>query len=288
MGMSIEETPIPFDIDRQLTPEEMGEISNYCKYDVLGTETLFEKRMDYFNTKSSIIRLGRLSKNNLGETNAKLTSKVLKAFKKDTFNDTNNFLMPSNLRLGKYEGLLSLFENGIPESTIDGIIGGLPVSYGLGGLHGAIKGFSGTENDLGHKYAIIDFESFYPALMITQGLMSRNATDKKLFTELFEKRKEVMKTNPIVGKAYKQVLVSTYGSMEYRFNNLYDPCHRRNIAVSGQLFLTDLVDKLEDIVELIQVNTDGIIVKIADNNIQEVYKRLEGFKRRTGLSTTID
>lgn len=49
----------------------------------------------------------------------------------------------------------------------------------------------------------------------------------------------------------------------------YDPRQANNVCVNGQLLLIDLIDKLESIkgFELIQSNTDGLIVKIPDTDI---------------------
>ena len=42
LGMSVEETSVPFDIDRPLTEDELRETVFYCKHDVDTTEKLIE------------------------------------------------------------------------------------------------------------------------------------------------------------------------------------------------------------------------------------------------------
>lgn len=57
----------------------------------------------------------------------------------------------------------------------------------------------------------------------------------------------------------------SYGICKDPTNNAYDPRNANLICVNGQLLLVDLIDKLEDNVpsfELIQSNTDGLIIKI--------------------------
>ena len=51
LGMSIEESSIPFDIDRLLTYDELKELTLYCKHDVEATARLVELRKDYLETK---------------------------------------------------------------------------------------------------------------------------------------------------------------------------------------------------------------------------------------------
>lgn len=61
---------------------------------------------------------------------------------------------------------------------------------------------------------------------------------------------------------YKIVLNSTYGAMKDKHNAMYDPRQANNVCVGGQLLLLDLIERLEDHCEIIQSNTDGILVKL--------------------------
>ena len=71
----------------------------------------------------------------------------------------------------------------------------------------------------------------------------------------------------------KIILNSQYGITKDKYSTAYDPVQANNICVNGQLMLLDLIEHLEkfmkDDFELIQSNTDGIIVKITDNDIIE-------------------
>ena len=57
LGLDIEESSVPFDIDRPLTKEELEETIKYCKYDVDITERLIKLRKNYLQTKQ---RLGSM------------------------------------------------------------------------------------------------------------------------------------------------------------------------------------------------------------------------------------
>ena len=78
---------------------------------------------------------------------------------------------------------------------------------------------------------------------------------------------------------YKIILNSQYGITKDRYSLAYDPVQANNICINGQLMLLDLLEKLElkmgDKFELIQSNTDGIIVKIADDEKSEkIFKHI--------------
>ena len=82
LNMSIEETEVDFNLDRELTPEEIEQTIKYCKYDVDSTEKLFHLRENYLQNK---IKLGEAVgidlRRSLYMTNAKLTSAYLHAVK---------------------------------------------------------------------------------------------------------------------------------------------------------------------------------------------------------------
>ena len=87
--------------------------------------------------------------------------------------------------------------------------------------------------------------------------------------------------------ALKIVINSFYGANKDKFNPLYDPRCANNICIFGQVLLTDLIERLEGHCDLIQSNTDGLIVKLHGNEaeIREICKEWE---ERTGMTLGYD
>ena len=56
----------------------------------------------------------------------------------------------------------------------------------------------------------------------------------------------------------------------------------------GQVFIIDLLDKIEDIVELINSNTDGIFFKVKKKDIPELNRRVSLWEERTKLKMEYD
>ena len=54
--------------------------------------------------------------------------------------------------------------------------------------------------------------------------------------------------------------------MKDKYNGLYDPRQANNVCIAGMLFLLDLIEKLEAHCEIIQSNTDGILIKMSSLN----------------------
>ncbi len=98
LGMNIEESTVPFDIDRPLTEQELEEVIRYCKHDVDVTERLVKIRKPYLKTKLTLGRLAGIDDMKaLYATNAKLTAMFLQAEPKE-WNDERNYKYPDNLK----------------------------------------------------------------------------------------------------------------------------------------------------------------------------------------------
>ena len=98
LGLSIEETEVDFNLDRQLTDEELALTVKYCKHDVDATEHLTDLRKDYLNNK---IYLGGLkgidNVKALSMTNAKLTALYVDAQRTIDYDDERKYKYPNNL-----------------------------------------------------------------------------------------------------------------------------------------------------------------------------------------------
>jgi len=87
----------------------------------------------------------------------------------------------------------------------------------------------------------------------------------------------------------KIVLNGTFGASKDRFNNLYDPLQANNTCIAGQLFLLDLIEKLDGKCDLIQTNTDGILVKLyAKEDKDGIIAICEEWSKRTLLELEYD
>lgn len=102
MRMNIEESSIPFDIDRPLTDEEVREVELYNKADVDATERVFHARKkNYLRPKVEVGKMIGLSGvESLRMTNGKLTAKVLNAEKRN-WNDERQYKIPKNIKVDR-------------------------------------------------------------------------------------------------------------------------------------------------------------------------------------------
>lgn len=152
----------------------------------------------------------------------------------------------------------------------------------LGGIHGAIEKYN-SEGTFLH----IDVSSYYPSLIIVDNFMSRASNEPQRFTELRDTRYKLKAIKNPKQYIYKILINSTFGAMKSEYNMLFDPRQANNICINGQIILTQLILELAPYCQLIQSNTDGIIVKY-NNNYKQIEAIVNEFGKRFGLSFDID
>ena len=268
MGNNIKESSVPFDIDRKLTEEEIQETVKYCRHDVEQTIEVFLQRKEDFEACMGLVKLAcqgkPLNLSLISKTKSQLAAIILEATPKQ-HDDEFEIDFPSTLRIKKYTEVVDWYKNlenrcyekNGKKNQLDIMVAGVPHQFGWGGVHGAIPQNSGEGYFLN-----MDVASLYPSLMIQYNLHSRNMKDPKKYEDIYHTRLKYKKEKNPLQAPLKLVLNSTYGVMKDKNNGLYDPLQANRVCVYGQLLLLDLIEKLEPHCQIIQSNTDGILVKM--------------------------
>ena len=268
MGNDIKESSVPFDINRKLTDKEIQETVKYCRHDVEQTIEVFLQRKEDFEACMGLVKLAcqgkPLNLSLISKTKSQLAAIILEATPKE-YDDEFNIDFPSTLKIEKYQEVVNWYKNKEnmcyekdgKKNQLDIMIAGVPHQFGWGGVHGAIPQYSGEGYFLN-----MDVASLYPSLMIQYNLHSRSMKDPKKYEEIYHTRLKYKKEKNPLQAPLKLVLNSTYGVMKDKNNGLYDPRQANRVCVYGQLLLLDLIEKLEPHCQIIQSNTDGILVKM--------------------------
>ena len=301
LGLSVEESTVPFDIDRPLTEEELKETAKYCIHDVDTTEKLVELRKDYLKNKIHIGKLAGLDEvKAMGMTNAKLTAALLKAEQKP-HDDERKYVYPLNLKREyipqevfdffdrMYDPEISDKELFSDKQTFS--IGDCPGVVGYGGIHAAIPNYFFVETEdrvIRNK----DVASYYPHLMTLCGYTSRNIPSAKVFEDVLETRMKAKASgDKATANALKLVVNTTYGALLNKYNDLFDPLMGRSVCITGQLFLMELAQHLyADIPDLkiVQLNTDGIMVECDRKYLPKLDEICDEWQSRTGFELEED
>ena len=288
MGHSIEESSIPFDYDGEFTDEMKEETIRYCKHDVLETVEVLKRRIYDFMAQKSLIETFNLPAKDYRLTKAQLTAKVLKCTKdlKLAYQEWDNAILPC-VNIRKYKEVPNFFSsrtNYQEGQKLDVTISGVPHTFGLGGIHGAIKRYH-KKGQLLH----IDVTSYYPSIMIQHNLLTRQSKEPELFTEIYNKRVELKKAGKKDEQApYKIILNSTFGITNQEFSKAYDPQRNHDVCINGQLMLLMLLEMLEGTCDLIQSNTDGIIVDVTSYDQEKVESICHEWERITKMGLSFE
>lgn len=299
MGNNIKETDVDFNIRRELTPQEKKRTEKYCIHDVEQTIEVFTKRVDDFNSHMELIKRFNLPLSFMSKTQAQLSAEILECEKVER-DDEFEYEIVDTLRLKKYDFVREWFEDAkkinprndeqkkeFYSRTLEVNVCGVPHTFGWGGLHGA-------PTKPIHKKGLIlhvDVNSYYPSIMIRYGLLTRNSKTPEKFKEIYDYRLQLKAEGKKKEQApYKIVLNGTYGICKDKYNKAYDPRNANAVCVNGQLMLLDLLEHLEGHCELIQSNTDGLIIMIPDTD--EAFNLVDDicyeWEQRTGMTLGLD
>ena len=299
LGSNIKETSVRFDINRKLTKAEIEETIKYCRHDVEQTIKIFLEKIDEFNAMHGIVQAfpNMVSLSNIGDSEARITAKVLGCVKQDFKDEFDYFFLPC-LRLNKYKYVQDWFEEKKKEAlamdlqncdkydkklwyksqNLETIVAGIPHSFGFGGLHGAADTPIHKTGQILH----VDVNNYYPSMLIAWGLVTRAATNDN-YHLVYNTRKSMKAKQIAAAKSgnkaeaknwkkaqlpYKKMLNALSGGMKDETNPAYDPRNNNCMCINGQLMLLDLIEHLEAVpgFELIQSNTDGLIIWIPDTD----------------------
>ena len=278
LGNMIKETSVDFRIDRKLTPEEIEETKKYNLHDVEQTIEVFLQKKADFDAILGLIRMfpDTLSLSDIGLTKAQISAKILGCVKTKRGDEFDLSVLPC-IQISKYREAVDFFlnpKNHDYDAELKITIAGLEHTVAWGGIHAGKKKYynSGKNCQIWH----VDVASFYPRLMIFHNLLTRSANRPERFRQIYEKRIELKRAGKKKEQAPLKIVINgTYGICKAETSAAYDPRNANLICLNGQLMLIDLIEHLEVIpdFELIQSNTDGLIVAIPDTD--EAFEQMD-------------
>lgn len=291
MGHNIKETSVSFDLDRKLTDKEIMESVEYCIHDVEETVEVFFKRIDDFNSQLYLLKRYKLPLGFMSKTKSQVSARILGAEKAE-YDDAFDTCIPDTAVVEKYLEVPEFYRN--MKSYNDEMpvikVADMDVQYGIGGAHGAVKNYHSKGFFLN-----VDVASLYPSLMIRypDACFSRSVNEegRKSFNEIMQHRLKLKKEGKKKEQApFKIVINATYGCFKDKFNPMYDPRAANNVSIAGQVLVCcDLVEKLEGLCEIIQINTDGLLLKLdIESDFFTVDDICYEWEKRTGLKLDFD
>ena len=273
MGDDIRETEVDFNIDRPLTEEEIKQTLYYNHHDVIEVLRVLDYCWDDFEGQLDIIELYGLDMSYFTKTKVQLavSPKILNAVDQHTLDDEFDIRLPETIQLSdKYRFIPEWYmnpknwrykehlrsEDNQHNNQLCCTVAGIPHVFAWGGCHGADDKEAVFEGIILHA----DVASMYPTTDIEYGLLSRKFKNPDDFKQMRDFRLKLKSEKNPKNKALKPMINGVYGAGKDRNNPSYDPLMANLTCIFGQMFILDLIDKLEPYCRLLQTNTDGIFV----------------------------
>ena len=278
-GDSIIESSIPFDYPESLTKSQLEEIADYCQHDVEETMKLFMLNQDKFLIHIGMIKQFNLPLEYVSKSTSGLVCHILGAFKKELFYDDFKVSFIDSLKITKYAQVIEWFKSVLNASDNDFLkidVAGVEHTFRWGGVHGGLKKY----HDKGFFFHI-DAASFYPSIMLKYKFLPRNAKNKAVYRFIYNNK--MTEEDRQKKQIYKAIINKVFGCMKDIHSAMYDPLMANNVTVNGQLLLLDLIEHLEPVCQLIQSNTDGLIIKADEADFDKIDDICFEWEDRTGL-----
>jgi DNA polymerase len=311
MGHDIKESSVPFGIKRKLTDEEIAETIKYCRHDVEQTVEIFLRRKEEFDTMMYFIRHFELPLSYISKTKSQLAAAILGGNGKGkSAHDEFRFPILDCLDIQKYRHIVEWYrrpENHDYEKSQLVEVAGVWHVFAWGGIHGA-KG-TAVKRDRSGKLVIddknskptnekgiflmIDVTAYYPSQQEKFKFGYRVMDNPENFEFIHGSNIKFKKMGDKKARLPFKIMDNAIsGQMKQSSSMLYDPMGNNSICVNGQLMLLDLIEHLEKglpELNLIQSNTDGILIKLANyDQFDLVDDIVYEWECRTGMEMEID
>ena len=285
VGKNISESEVDFNLNRPLTDEEKRLTESYNRDDLNQTFEDLKLTKSEFQLRLDLIKEFKLPIDALHYTETQIAESVLKA---EPIRNIENMpvkpVLYSQLKVSNEEALnYYLNEKFKTSEKLTVTLCGLPHKMGAGGMH---AGRECCHYDWAYYF---DVSGYYNLVMINYNLLSRTISDegKKLYEYMYHEQLRLKKINPVKRAIYKVILLAVFGAQMNKHCKFYDPWNGALVPVVGQMFLIDLLEKLEGKVELIQSNTDGIIAYplVEESELIDIVNE---WQNRTGFTLKMD
>ena len=275
---------LPFPFDYWVKDEDVQPIQNYCKNDVFSTYKFFLESKDKINFRKRMNKQYHINTINfpdvkIGEEiliieNAKALGMDKKDFKALRTHRKNvpikDIVLPYvSFKTSKFQEVLDYMNNQV--ITMDGKVSysivesGVKYDYGQGGIHGiAEKGIYHTDEE--GELILVDVSSYYPNLAIENEFYPKHVSKKfcEVGKKLYQQRMNAKAEGD--NEMVAAIKLALNGALFGKSNDIYSPMYDRkfffSITINGQLLLSMLAEEIIGKgISIIQINTDGILVK---------------------------
>ena len=302
---------LPFPVGTVLSRDQVGVLKRYNQHDVSQTKLFYQKSLDMIHFREELTHKYARDFMNHNDTKIGKDYFVMKLEEagvscydfgpqgrtprqtrrpvinlRDAIMPWITFGEPEFIRVLEWLKDQSITETKGVFTDLTATVKGFTFVFGLGGIHGSVESTI-IESDEDHVIVDLDVTSYYPNLAIVNGFHPAHLGKEfvSIYKHLFEQRKKYPKKSA-ESAMLKLALNGVYGDSNNQFSVFYDPLYTMTVTLNGQLLLCLLAEGLMHItgLQLIQVNTDGLTVRVPRNQKVLVDLARMAWQERTGLN----
>lgn len=293
---------LPFEPGTALTADQIDVLIEYNIHDVLETERFLKHSVDMIDFRREL----NVNGDKLNFSDKKIGSQMMvDALGRDVCyqNGQPRQTIRSSLALGElifptvqlshpdtsrvrsWLGKQVITETKGVFKDLTATVGDFELVFGLGGIHGSVhrKVYHSDDNRM---IVDIDVTSLYPSIAIVNQLAPAHIGPS------FYQTLERMRTERLThakgtssNKALKLAMNGAYGDSNSPWSPFFDSAYTMATTINGQLLLTMLFEHLTAIpsFEPIQINTDGITMRVSRQDYDRVQSVCRKWESLTGL-----
>ena len=285
--LNLDKRVFNYPININLTRTDLEKVLEELIYKVNFIKKLYKEREEYFTWRLNLISEFNLPKSYVTHSKGRLMEDIV------SFNGKRipNIIIDANLK--KYiEEIPELQE--IYKYLIKGELTEKKLSFGEfeadinpQGLKSGLNNVVDTTGE--NNFLYIDFNSFGPSIIINNDLLKGISEYPNRYEELKDRRLKLKASKDNTQKYYKRLINSFIDCFSNPDSRGYNPSIYKSITLNGVLIMYLLYLKIKPLgIQVIEVNTDGMIIKTDKINNDEIKAIVNETCERLKMSCDVD
>ncbi len=285
--LNLDKRVFNYSLEEPLTEKELEKVLEELIYKVNFIKKLYKEREEYFTWRLNLISEFNLPKSYITHSKGRLMEDIV------SFNgkSISNIVIDANLK--KYIKELPELQETY-EYLVNGELTDKKISFGElesdinpQGLKSGLNNVVDTTGD--NNYLYIDFNSFGPSIIINNDLLKDISEYPNRYKQLKERRLKLKASKDNTQKYYKRLINSFIDCFSNPDSRGYNPEIYKSITLNGVLIMYLLYLKIKPLgVQVIEVNTDGMIIKTDKINNDKIRVIVNEICERLKMSCDVD
>ncbi len=276
-----------YNVSDEIQDSELKKVIEELKYKLDFIKEIYSLRKDYFDWRLGLIDEYFLPDEFVFHSKGRLMEDIV------SFNGNKIHSIQIDKNLSKYmeefPELRNLFDKIVASKQEKFVVnfGKTPVSISGQGLKDGLKNV--VDNTGNNNYLYIDFNSFGPSMIINNEWLKDICDYPERYEMLRDRRIKLKSEKKIEQKYYKRLINSFIDCFNNKDSKGYNPNIGKSVVINGALIMYLVYLQIEKLgVDVIEVNTDGMIIKTDKGNNSKICEIVNNICNRLNMSCDVD